>query len=84
MNTIDVLKEQMEQELVRKSLLASGIFNEEYAELAATLSGTSVDHGTALTLAGTGLAEVGSLQAAVQEAIHMINARSNITMSNTP
>lgn len=38
---------------------------------------TSVDHGTALTLAGTGLAEVGSLQAAVQEAIHMINARSN-------
>jgi len=38
---------------------------------------TSVDHGTALTLAGTGLAEVGSLQAAVQEAIHMIHARSN-------
>jgi len=38
---------------------------------------TSVDHGTALTLAGTGLAEVGSLQAAVQEAIHMINARRN-------
>ena len=36
---------------------------------------TSVDHGTALTLAGTGLAEVGSLQAAVQEAIHMIHAR---------
>lgn len=45
---------------------------------------TSVDHGTALTLAGTGMAEVGSLQAAVQEAIHMIHARSNITMSNTP
>lgn len=37
---------------------------------------TSVDHGTALTLAGTGLAEVGSLHAAVQEAIHMIHARS--------
>lgn len=37
---------------------------------------TSVDHGTALTLAGTGLAEVGSLQAAVQEAIHMIHARN--------
>ena len=36
------------------------------------------------TMAGTGLAEVGSLQAAVQEAIHMINARSNITMSHTP
>lgn len=38
---------------------------------------TSVDHGTALMLAGTGLAEVGSLQAAVREAIHMIHARSN-------
>lgn len=36
---------------------------------------TSVDHGTALALAGTGQAEVGSLQAAVQEAIHMIHAR---------
>jgi 4-hydroxythreonine-4-phosphate dehydrogenase len=37
---------------------------------------TSVDHGTALSLAGTGLAEVGSLHAAVQEAIHMIHARN--------
>jgi len=32
---------------------------------------TSVDHGTALTLAGTGCADVGSLQAAVQMA-HML------------
>jgi len=38
---------------------------------------TSVDHGTALSLAGTGEAEVGSLQAAVNEAIHMIHAREN-------
>lgn len=36
---------------------------------------TSVDHGTALTLAGTGLANVGSLKAAIHEALTMINAR---------
>ena len=36
---------------------------------------TSVDHGTALTLAGTGRAEDGSLRAAVAEALHMITAR---------
>ena len=46
MNTIKVLKEQMEQELVKKSLLASGIFNEEYAELAATLSGKQARLGS--------------------------------------
>ncbi|MEO6699061.1 MAG: 4-hydroxythreonine-4-phosphate dehydrogenase PdxA [Paraperlucidibaca sp.] len=38
---------------------------------------TSVDHGTALTLAGTGLAHAGSLQAAIHEALAMINARRN-------
>lgn len=32
---------------------------------------TSVDHGTALDLAGSGTADVGSLEAAVQEAIHL-------------
>ena len=46
MSIINVLKEQMEQELVRKSLLASGIFNEEYAELAATLSGKQARLGS--------------------------------------
>ena len=46
MSTINVLKEQMEQELVKKSLLASGIFNEEYAELAATLSGKQARLGS--------------------------------------
>lgn len=35
---------------------------------------TSVDHGTALDLAGTGKAEVGSLEAAVQMAIAMADA----------
>lgn len=46
MSIINVLKEQMEQELVKKSLLASGIFNEEYAELAATLSGKQARLGS--------------------------------------
>jgi len=34
---------------------------------------TSVDHGTALDLAGTGTAKVGSLQAAIDEAVRIIN-----------
>ena len=46
MNTIDVLKEQMEKELVKKSLLASGIFDEQYAELAATLTGKQARLGS--------------------------------------
>lgn len=46
MSIINVLKEQMEQELVKKSLLASGIFNEEYAELAAALSGKQARLGS--------------------------------------
>ena len=46
MSIVNVLKEQMEQELVKKSLLASGIFNEEYAELAATLSGKQARLGS--------------------------------------
>ena len=37
---------------------------------------TSVDHGTALELAGTGLAESGSLVAAVDLAARMVKARS--------
>lgn len=37
---------------------------------------TSVDHGTALTLAGTGEAEDGSLRAALHEALTMIQART--------
>ncbi|HCP03254.1 MAG TPA: 4-hydroxythreonine-4-phosphate dehydrogenase PdxA, partial [Pseudomonas sp.] len=36
---------------------------------------TSVDHGTALDLAGTGQANPGSLQVALDTAIQMINAR---------
>lgn len=36
---------------------------------------TSVDHGTALELAGTGLAESGSLMAAVDTALHMVRNR---------
>lgn len=36
---------------------------------------TSVDHGTALDLAGTGQANPGSLQVAIDTAIQMINAR---------
>ena len=35
---------------------------------------TSVDHGTALDLAGTGQADCGSLQAAIAQAISMVNA----------
>ena len=35
---------------------------------------TSVDHGTALDLAGTGKADAGSLLCAVNEAITMINS----------
>jgi len=37
---------------------------------------TSVDHGTALDLAGTGRADVGSLRVALDTAISMIEARS--------
>ena len=36
---------------------------------------TSVDHGTALELAGTGKATIGSLQAAIEMAMQMINSR---------
>ena len=39
---------------------------------------TSVDHGTALTLAGSGLAEAGSLRAALQLAGEMAAARGNL------
>jgi 4-hydroxythreonine-4-phosphate dehydrogenase len=35
---------------------------------------TSVDHGTALELAGTGRAEVGSLLAAIETALEMVNS----------
>lgn len=38
---------------------------------------TSVDHGTALDLAGTGSADTGSLAAAIEYAITMVHARSN-------
>ncbi|MFC3913120.1 4-hydroxythreonine-4-phosphate dehydrogenase PdxA [Pseudaeromonas sharmana] len=37
---------------------------------------TSVDHGTALDLAGTGRADAGSLLTALQQALDMVNARS--------
>ena len=40
---------------------------------------TSVDHGTALTLAGSGLAEAGSLRAALQLAGEMAAARGNLS-----
>jgi 4-hydroxythreonine-4-phosphate dehydrogenase len=36
---------------------------------------TSVDHGTALSLAGTGQADEGSLSAALEQAIHMATVR---------
>lgn len=38
---------------------------------------TSVDHGTALDLAGKGIADTGSLAAAIDSAITMVHARSN-------
>ena len=38
---------------------------------------TSVDHGTALDLAGTGTADSGSLLAAINSAIHMSRARTS-------
>jgi len=38
---------------------------------------TSVDHGTALELAGTGRAESGSMLAAVQAALEMLHARAD-------
>ena len=37
---------------------------------------TSVDHGTALTLAGTGKASINSLLKAVQHAIRMVSFQS--------
>jgi len=39
---------------------------------------TSVDHGTALQLAGTGRAETGSLQAAVEMAVFMVKNREKV------
>ncbi len=36
---------------------------------------TSVDHGTALDLAGTGLANSGSLHTAIEYALHMVSSR---------
>ena len=38
---------------------------------------TSVDHGTALDLAGTGQADSGSLMAAVEMAATIVNVREN-------
>ena len=38
---------------------------------------TSVDHGTALDLAGTGLAHAGSLNTAIAYALNMINAKAS-------
>jgi 4-hydroxythreonine-4-phosphate dehydrogenase len=35
---------------------------------------TSVDHGTALELAGSGVAETGSLAAAIEMALNMVQA----------
>ena len=40
---------------------------------------TSVDHGTALSLAGTGSAEAGSLHAAMAAAISMASAQHGLT-----
>jgi 4-hydroxythreonine-4-phosphate dehydrogenase len=37
---------------------------------------TSVDHGTALDLAGTGKADAGSLRAALKLAIELVNRRT--------
>jgi 4-hydroxythreonine-4-phosphate dehydrogenase len=42
---------------------------------------TSVDHGTALSLAGTGKADVGSLLAAIEAAHHMACAASVLTVA---
>lgn len=39
---------------------------------------TSVDHGTALSLAGTGKADAGSLAAAIRTALEMCRARSQV------
>jgi len=38
---------------------------------------TSVDHGTALDLAGSGRADPGSLQAAIDIALEMVRHRAN-------
>ena len=38
---------------------------------------TSVDHGTALDLAGSGRADAGSLQAAIDIALEMVRHRAN-------
>jgi 4-hydroxythreonine-4-phosphate dehydrogenase len=49
---------------------------------------TSVDHGTALDIAGTGTADVGSLNAAIKSALQMqaspsTPASHNATLSTT-
>ena len=42
---------------------------------------TSVDHGTALDLAGSGKADSGSLIVATQTALSMVHAQSDFTVS---
>lgn len=42
---------------------------------------TSVDHGTALDLAGTGRADCGSLIAAIEEAVHLVTARRGASVN---
>ncbi|MBI2779373.1 MAG: 4-hydroxythreonine-4-phosphate dehydrogenase PdxA [Gammaproteobacteria bacterium] len=42
---------------------------------------TSVDHGTALDLAGTGKADASSLEAAIQAALEMINLKSGLPLN---
>jgi 4-hydroxythreonine-4-phosphate dehydrogenase len=44
---------------------------------------TSVDHGTALTLAGTGQADASSLVAAIQMALRMTQASAHASGSQT-
>lgn len=44
---------------------------------------TSVDHGTALDLAGTGTADSGSLETALKVAAQMATASQNMTQTNT-
>jgi 4-hydroxythreonine-4-phosphate dehydrogenase len=44
---------------------------------------TSVDHGTALTLAGTGKANINSMLTAVQHAIRMVSFQSRLYASQT-
>ena len=60
----------------RKVLKAAGFGRAVNVTLGLPVLRTSVDHGTALDLAGTGRADPGSLEAAIELALELVQRRA--------